>query len=735
MQTNLGHTAVSPPPSEHDSVEIARYVGGLRDGRWLIAGLSLASVTLGILYSLLATPTYRVDALLQVEEKGGAVNGLDELSAMFGAPTPAETEIEIIRSRSVLGKVVRDLALDLVVEPRRFPLAGAFMARRYAGTGPADSVWGLTSFAWGGESISVDRFDVVDAMFDEVFRLTVEGPSAFQLHDEDGQLVLSGKVGELAEANGVAILVSELTANPGARIRLVKQREAEVIRELQRDLTIAEKGKKTGILEVALEGPRPHSLETVVNAIVDNYLRQNVDRRSEEASKTLEFLNAQLPALRSQVDSAEMALNEYKSKRAVVDLTMEAQIALQQSVEIESKISELELARADLRRRFTPSHPMVASVERQLHELAAGHKTIDERLKSLPESELQFARLLRDVKVASELYTLLLNKAQELRVLKSGTIGNVRVVDYARAGHKPEWPRPGIIVPLLLILGTGLGVALALVRSGMSRGVDDPDAVERSTGLSVFASIPRADDSRASDERQNAGPKRLLLAQAAPDDLAIESIRSLRTSIKFSMLESKSNVIAVSGPSPSTGKSFVSANLAFVLAAEGTQVLLVDGDLRKGVLNKYFGVDRTPGLVEVLAGAVELDSALRKVPDTSLTFLATGMIPPNPAEMLGSERMVNLVEELRGRYDCVIIDTPPILAVSDAAAVARLAGLSLLVLRNGKHPIAEIRAAIRAFANSGVSISGTILNDVRRGGASRYHYHYSYKQEARRAGW
>jgi tyrosine-protein kinase Etk/Wzc len=213
----------------------------------------------------------------------------------------------------------------------------------------------------------------------------------------------------------------------------------------------------------------------------------------------------------------------------------------------------------------------------------------------------------------------------------------------------------------------------------------------------------------------------------------METVRSLRTSLQFALVESPNNVVAMTGPTPGVGKSFLAVNLAQVVAAAGRKVLLVDCDLRRGGLHRQFGVERKPGLSDVVSGAAVLGEAIQKTATGQLFVLPTGRIPPNPAELLSSHRFEALIQEVSARFDLILVDTPPLLAVTDAMLVARFAGVNFLVLRAGMHTGREIALAIKQFTLNGIKLHGTVLNDVRvtrtRYGKSGYAV-YEYKPEA-----
>jgi tyrosine-protein kinase Etk/Wzc len=721
-----------PPQDLGDEGEVSlrEYLDVVLANRWLIAAVTAAAVVLGGAYAFLATPIYRTDVLVQVEQKKGGF-GLGELGEMFGEGSPAETEIEILRSRALVGGVVDELRLDLVAQPRRFPILGGAIARAHRDEGPREPVLGLASFGWGGERIALGRLEVPPHLVEEELTLVAGEGGTFAVEDDDGNALAQGKVGEAVTGGGLEVFVADLVARPGTEFLVARLPRDEVVEELQKDLRISEKGKKTSVLQLAVEGPDRAQIAAILDALSRKYLRQNVERKSAEAQKTLEFLDEQLPTLRTRLEAAEVELEKYRARDGSVDVTLATQAALERAVDVEKGLSELQVEYAALRQKFTESHPVLLAMRDKMGRLEAERARIDQRMKDLPEAELESARRLRDVKVANELYLTLLNRAQELKVMKEGTIGNVRILDAAILPAKPIAPRKAMVLLLALFLGAAGGIAIAFARRALDQGMEDPEAIERATGVGVHANIPRCEghdeaERRAIKERR-AVP---VLAATDPGNMTVEALRSLRTSLQFALFEARNAIVTIGGPAPGVGKSFVTVNLAHLLGESGKRVVVVDADLRRGYLHRHLGLARSPGISDVLGGRVSLDEALRETASENVRFLATGTIPPNPAELLGSDRFQRLLADLATGFDVVLVDTPPILAVTDGALVARHAGVNLVVLKWGAHPLREIVAALRALGRGGVRVHGFVVNGVAvergLGRGSAFHYQYRY---------
>jgi tyrosine-protein kinase Etk/Wzc len=638
------------------------------------------------------------------------------------------------KPRLVIGQVVQKMHLDISVKPRYFPLFGATVARRADATTPAAPWLGLSRFAWGGEQITVSRFDVPADSYDEKYTLIALQDGTYQLKNGDGEILVNGRVGVLARGSAaqstIALQVDSMVARPGTQFVLRRASTLDTINSLQDKLVITEKTKLSGIVGVALDGFDSQKIAEIVNTVATAYVQQNIDRKSAQAEHTLEFLEQQLPVLRKQLDEAEDRYNNFRNQNGTVDLTEESRLLLQQIVDNKTKLVELAQQRIEMAQRFTSSHPAVIALDSQIASLEVQQAQLSKRVGALPDTEQSALRLLRDVRVNTQLYTNLLNNAQQLRILKAGQTGSVRVVDYAVAQIAPVKPKRPIVVALALLLGLIAGVATIFARNALFGGVEDSEEIERVLGLPVYATIPHSDAQARAEEEIRRSPRNAnqVLAASAPNDVAIEGIRSLSTSLQFGLLETANNIIAITGPSPGVGKSFTSVNLAVVLAASGRHVLLIDGDMRRGDVHRQCGIARGPGLSNVIAG-FDIEKAIAHKLLPNLDVLPKGSVAPNPAELLMSKQFEKLMDELSARYDIVVIDTPPILAVTDAALIGRYAGATLLVARHGHHPMPELVEASARLRNAGVTLKGALLTDVPRGKRGRATY-YGYETSA-----
>ncbi|MGU5725352.1 polysaccharide biosynthesis tyrosine autokinase [Aeromonas caviae] len=703
---------------ENDEIDLGRLLGYLIDGRWWIVCITGFFMMMGVAYALLATPVFKANALLQVEKKASGTALLGDMADVLGGEqADAAAEIELLTSRMVLGRTVQELHLDTVVTPDFFPLVGRGVSRLMGQPYP---------------KMAISRFEVAPELVGVPLTLTLGEDKHFTLEVEGR--VLEGQVGKLLEQDDLTLLLSDVAAQDGQVFTLLKQPVLDVIGELQSGLQVSEKGKNTGIISLALEGEDKGRIRAVLDNISQNYLQQNVLRKTEEAQKSLDFLQTHLPQVKDDLNRSEELLNTYRQQNESVDLSLEAKAALDTMVGIEKQLNELTFREAELQQLYTRQHPAYIALMEKRQTLINTKNNINKSIKRLPKTQQDILRLTRDVQVGQEIFVQLLNKQQELNIMKAGTIGNVRIIDDAAVETRAVKPKKPLIVVLATLLGGMLSVGLILVRAAFHRGVESPEQLEE-MGLSVYATIPYSEDQAKIEQQKKKGRKAMalneaLLAARNPADLAMESLRSLRTSLHFAMMEAKNNIVMISGPGPGLGKTFVSTNFAATLVMGGKKVLVIDADLRKGYMQKVMGQEMGAGLSAYLAGQSEMMQVISKTGFDGLDFVYRGAVPPNPSELLMHPRFKALLDWAAEHYDFVILDSPPILAVTDAAIVGQHVGASLLVARFAKTAVKEVEVAIRRFEQNGVAIKGILLNAVEKKASSYYgnygYYQYSY---------
>ncbi len=722
----MTETLRSQPP-ENDEIDLLQLFATLYEGRHRIIAVTLAAIVLGFLYVLMAKPVYQADALLQLEEKsGGGLAVSADIAELFGEAPEVPAEIEILKSRTVLTRTIENLALNITAEPRRLPVLGDFL-RRWELPDPGFRF--LRPYAWHEEEIAVSRLIVPRRLQDRTLILTALGEERYALDIGEGR-VLKGRVGTLLSdaESGIELLVGRLIGAEGREFILNAAPVVSSLASLRERFSVSEKGRKSSILQLVLKGPDADEAVRILDEISQVYLLQNIARSAAEAEASLTFIRDQLPEAEARVQAAEEALNRFKEEQSSVDLTFEMRALLEEAVQIEAQLNALTLEEFELQKRYTELHPAYKTLIEKRTRLDQRLTEIRRQTSELPQTQQDILRRSQDLEVARQIYVQLLNRAQELSVLKAGTIGNVRIIDAAFSNGRPVAPRKRLVLTLAALLGLIGGSGLVLLRELLSRGIRSPDEIE-ALGVPVYATVPTSEAAA----RTGSGKHQKVLeieARSDPTSPAVEALRSLRTSLHFGLVDTDTNIIQITSSKPMEGKSYIAANLATVSAQAGQTVVLVDADLRRGYQHKYFGLPRdTPGLSNILSGTAGIEDVLVRDPETGLYLITVGRYPPNPAELLMHPNFAKLLAELDRRFDLTIIDTAPLLAVTDPSIIAKYAAMILLVVRYHDVGARELAAAIKVLDRVGRKATGSVLNgfDMKRSSyASSYIYQYDY---------
>ncbi|MDX4267723.1 GNVR domain-containing protein, partial [Klebsiella pneumoniae] len=610
--------------NDADEIDLGRLLGELVDHRKLIIAVTSLFTLCALIYALFATPIYQADALIQVEQKqANAI--LSNLSQMLPDSQPqSEPEIALLKSRMILGKTVDDLNLQAVIKPKYFPIFGRGW-QRLSGKKDGELVVSRL-YLPTSEDIDVPKVE-----------LTVKDNEHFVVKGDD--FTFNGKVGELLDDKGISIKVDKIDAEPGSKFTISYITRLEAITKLQEVLSVADQGKDTGILVLSITGDNPELITNIIDSISNNYLSQNIARQAAQDAKSLEFLSNQLPKVRNDLDVAEDKLNEYRRKNDSVDLSLEAKSVLEQIVNVDNQLNDLTFRESEISQLYTKEHPNYKALMEKRKTLQEEKAKLNKRVSVMPETQQEILRLSRDVESGRAVYMQLLNRQQELNIAKSSAIGNVRIIDNAVAQTKPVKPKKIVIILIGFIFGSVVAIGIVLLRVFLRRGIESPEQLEE-LGINVYASIPVSEAfannavKKASWKNKNYDIKQAFLAVENPADLAIEAIRGLRTSLHFAMMESRNNILMISGASPNAGKTFVSTNLAAVIAQSGKKVLFIDTDMRKGYTHNLFNVENTKGLSDILSGKMTVERAIQPLSMAGFDFIARGAVPPNPAELL-----------------------------------------------------------------------------------------------------
>ncbi|MDC4455734.1 polysaccharide biosynthesis tyrosine autokinase [Acinetobacter baumannii] len=695
----------------------------------------LISLVCALIYLRVTPNTYSVDALVQVEDTKSAASAalLGELSKMVDQKSPAEAEIQVLTSRMVLGQVIHNLNLDITIENHDDTFFNRLLRQDQQNIDyQKDSV----TFSNKDSYFSIQKLQVPAYYLDKPLLLSFKDQGHFTFSYKD-KIIFNGQLNAnniitTREGQWKIRINSKRSPSSEQHFTISKLALPTAVQKLGSTYAVAEKGKQTGVIGLSFQGTDKEHITEVLNNILAVYHSQNIERRTLESKQTLDFLDKQLPDLKQQLEDSEIKFNQFREKYNTVDVTQEAELYLKQNIALETTKTELKQKQAELAAKYTNDHPLMAEINAQLAAVNKKSAELNDTLKRLPEVQRQYLQLYRDVKVNTELYTSLLNSYQQLKIAKAGEIGNVRIIDTAVEPIKPIKPRPLLILFLSFLVGGFIGTVLALLRNMLRTGVKDSVQIENDLNLPVYATIPR---SPIQETRMNILKKKKsipILAVKSSDDIAIESLRSIRTAIHFALTSAKNNIIMIAGPSPEVGKSFISTNLATIFAQGNKRVLLIDADMRRGYIHKYFDVDVKPGLSELLSGQADLSQVLHKTQVANLDVITRGKSPTNPSEMLSSTQFKDLLEKFQTQYDHIIIDTPPVLAVTDGIIISQYTGVNLIVARYAKSHMKELELTINRFEQAGVKVNGFILNDIQHTSGSSYGYNYAYTYKAQK---
>jgi tyrosine-protein kinase Etk/Wzc len=741
--------------TDDDVIDLGALFSTLIDRKLLIVSITALFALAGIAVAQFSTPIYSATAMIQVEDNSSSMPGLDDMAGMFESSSKSVTEIELLKSRSVIGEAVDTLNLDVVATPKVYPVIGGRSLRRFSPVEVGDIAepsFGASSYAWGGEQIEVFRFDVPKQSIGKSYIVKAEANQRFKLLTENGELILQGKVGEEVTNGSVTLTIKTLLARASTEFMVSRQSRFNTILGLQDGINASEKGNDSGIISLNFQHQEPEYAKKVLNAVAKIYVKGNVERNSAEAQKSLDFLRVQLPEIKTDLEKSEALFNDFQMAKNSVNITLETQAVLEQVVELETSLQNVELQRLEISLKLKPQHPDYQAVSSQIKSIEQEIAKLSLEISVLPEVQQELLSLMRDVEVGNEIYMLLLAKTQELDIVRAGTVGNVRIIDAAEVDTaSPVKPKKASIVIIATLLGSMLAVAIVLIQKVLNQGIENPSQIE-AIGLPVYATVPysllqdkfdKLVKLKKSKEKDNPNISHKIKAESTersnilaidnPADITIEALRNLRTSLHFAMIEADNNLLIISGPSPEVGKSFISANLAVILAESGKKVLLIDGDMRRGYLHKLMALKPEQGLSEYLSGQESLEGIIKPTVVADFDMITRGSIPPNPSELLMHKNFSHLNDAVRAKYDIVIIDTPPVLAVTDAAIIGGYGGTLLLVTRYGQNTLKEIVYTRQRLEQNGIDVKGVVFNGIEIKSSNTYgyygYYNYEYKPD------
>ncbi|WP_408733034.1 GNVR domain-containing protein [Burkholderia ubonensis] len=681
-----------------------------------------ATLVTGVLYALLATPQYRAEALLRVQTKpGSSISSLSDVSGTIAASPSASDESEMLISRAVIDDAIDTTGADLEIRnASRFPLIGPLLASRFdADDVLAPAPLGLTGYAWGGERLEIGEFSIPKTALGDRFMIVAADANNWTLHDDDNNALAHGKVGETVsfrlpgEATAGRLRVDMLRARPGIAYMVRKQPEPLVYENVSKHLkTVVPNRDSTlespSMIRLSYQADCAREAKKMVDAIVQQYLQRDLAFRTDRARRNLDSLHQRLPALKRDLQKAEDDLNRYRTQNGAIDVDQQGAALISRLNTLAERQTGLQISLDDVRQRFLPKSLQYQTVQAQLDQVKRESRETSAMAAKLPTTQREFVRLSRQVTIATQLYTSVLTNAQQLEIAISSAAPGVTAVDWAVAPYRPVWPRRGIIVLGALFAGVFLALTGVHLLSLYRRELHSPAALIRLTDrpcLAIVASSPAL-------AAAPGAPRSAVLPLAAthPDDVGVDSVRALRASLKIALAEPRQGgggkVLLFTGATAGVGCSFVSSNLAYLLAGTNAGVLLINADLRAS------SMAGGPGLAQVLDGSMLPDAVTLRVAGSRLSIMSAGSLgKTSPGELLEGAELARLIASLRQRYDFVVIDGPPLLPGNDALGiVGGNCDVHVLVSRSGLTRVADVEAAWSRLRSVGADITGHVFN-------------------------
>lgn len=742
---NLPVNSAAPVHADDDISLLTLWLN-VQSHRRLFYGIVAGFVAIAVLYLLVAAPVYKADALIQVDEQqGSALGALSDVASALSLNKPIDGELDILSSRAVLEPAINATQARTTIRiANRIPVLGRLYARfATPPDGIANAPLGLDGFAWGGERMRLAAYDVPKLLYGKTFRVRIQPANRWTLEDPDGAVVASGALHQrvafkvqtdFGPAAGF-VEIRELRGRPGTSFKLVESSLQDTIATMRKRLKVEETTKDSSMIALSVKNSDPELASAFANEVARAYVALNIRHRAEQSRLSLEFLNRKLPAFREELAQSEDRLNAYRIRTKTIDIEQQTEALLTRAVDLTKQKTLVDLNLQATREQFRAGHPAVQTLQAQDAALDQALREVEKQVQALPSTQQDYLRLARDVAVDTQLYTALVANAQQLEVAEAGTTGNVSVIDFAVKPESADWPKVPVVLAGGVLGGLLIGFVVTQALAAMKDALRDPLDVERVGRAPIFAVVPAspAELQAAKAVRRSVAASRdqptTLLAGRDPGDPSVEALRSLRTTLRFALLGKEGGSILFTGPTEGVGKTFVALNFAYVLALKGLRVLIVDADMRRAGARRYFTLPLShKGLANVLAGDATLGETVVSSGFGGLDLLAAGsVLPPNPGELLERASFAAMLEEARGRYDYVIIDSPPVLPVSDAVTIAQACDATFVVSRadtTSRHQLVETMARL---GQSGAKVTGQVFNGFR---ATRYGYGYAYAYRA-----
>ncbi|NOZ25086.1 MAG: polysaccharide biosynthesis tyrosine autokinase [Nitrospirae bacterium] len=743
-------------------IHLYDYIEVLIRKKWIVITCFVVVVLVTGIVTYLATPVYEATTSILIEEAQSGGEAL--FTELAGLPQTSQipSQIEIIKSRTIAEEVVRDLRYDEKV----FDMSGDLSVKVKRMNVPEELM---------GEEIEVEFTDGKGG-----FTVSVEG-------DPVGTGVVGSP---FRSASGLSFELEDVrNPSKGASFKLMKVGFYKAVKELQ-DLVTVSPVRNTNIVYIKVQHSDPAMAADIANSIVHHYVQQDISRRSKEATYMIKFVKKQIEPTQKRLENALEALAAHKRRSKVVDLnegtkklienigvlerekinleikeqevkylydavqknltdTSTLNLSVLDDPVVQSMISSLAMLennRKSLLAEYTERHPQVVALSAEINEIKRRINTsilnildslrnkkesfareisqLRAELKVLPEEEKRLAGLVLNKEVLSNINAFLFQKLNEATITQASTISSIQVVDPAIVPDVPIKPNKKRNILLAVVVGLMSGMGLAFFFDYLDNSIKTPRDVEERLGLPIFGHIPLAPVEKSNRRSRDAGSA--LVTVDSTKSITAESFRSLRTNLQFAVLDRRGKIFHFTSAMQGEGKSTITANLGITLALMGSRTLIVDLDLRKPRVHRIFNISKEPGVTHLLAGKADFRKILIPSEIEHLYMIPAGIIPPNPSELLSKQDLMNFLDEARQEFDYVLIDSPPVLPVTDAQLLGRLADATFIVIKLGETSFHAVEHAIKQLRSVNVNVAGTIINKIKPTAGYGYYHNYYY---------
>lgn len=714
-----------------ENVDFLALMLTLLRGWKIILLLAILGLIIGVLYTRYVNPTYQANALIQIEENSQGISALGANISQLVTPvaSKAQTEAELIKSRMVLNPVIDLLHLDIQVsDPSVGYLDRLQTDHTYTQLNTREGV----SLETSNGQVQVSEFIVPQAYLNHPFTL-IRSKTGFTLSDD-----ISRYQGQFDQpsifrttAGEIQLTVTELPTSQHP-IKITKQTQQNASDVINSALTVKEMGSQvtTGIIQLSLIGTNQEQISLILKEIALSYIDQNQSRGSEETTKTLKFMETQIPLLKQKLEASEATYNKFREKSGTIDVGKEAELLVTENYQIDAQLNDLKLKKAELTTYYTGEHPLVIQINDQLRTLNARKSEISNSVERLPEVQREFLKLSEDANINREIYLTMLKNYEQLKIVKAGQVGFARIIDLPISTFNAIAPKKPLIWLLATLLGSILGVLFVLIRGVTQNVIKDPERLEAKMGVPVIAAIPSSKSlTRFGKSKRATNP---LLSYANRNSLSYEAIKGLRTFLMFGLLSAdKTNqggqVTVFTAESPDVGKSLLCANLAEVFSQLDKKILIIDADMHLGTLHTVFNMESTTGLADYFSvDSPTLSGITHPTNISNVDLIPRGELPPNPSSLLASDKFSELMAQLTTHYDYIFINSPPVLAATDALILAQYADIVIMVTKYNDSLEGQLGYAIKQMTKANIKVDGIVINDMQQGRLDKSSYHYTY---------